>query len=420
MGHRFAFLKIALELLLPAVALLSPVQARAATPAGVRVPTLSWSDCGGGFQCVTATVPPDYDQPQDGTISLALIRLPATDQPHRIGSLFTNPGGPGGSGVSFIRLVGKAFPAAIRARFDLIGFDPRGVGASTPVRCFDTVAEQQAFYSKYGLFPVGAKEEHRCAAVGTSHCAFAADSAQDTAEKFDALLHRILEQPIVVQTSQGPITLTYALTVTLVWEALYSSHAWPQLAADLQTVFQLSGLPSPDALVQPPSYQNGREAELANNCVDTANPDNPFAYPAIAYKADERSPYFGSAWTYVSFPCVYWPVRDRDRYMGPWNRQTARPILLVGTTTDPATTYRDAVSTSHELANARLLTLQGWGHTAFFQGSTCIDQFDAAYLIDGTLPDPGTTCSPDSPPFGSASRTEIQRPSAMPFPPAFF
>jgi pimeloyl-ACP methyl ester carboxylesterase len=146
-----------------AIALVSPVQALAATSPADTVPALTWSDCGGGFQCATATVPLDYPRPQDGTISLALIRLPATDQVHRIGSLLTNPGGPGGSGVAFIRAVGTTFPAAIRARFDIIGFDPRGVGASTPVRCFDSVAAQQAFLSpihgKFGLFPVGAQEE---------------------------------------------------------------------------------------------------------------------------------------------------------------------------------------------------------------------------------------------------------------------
>jgi hypothetical protein len=246
------------------------------------------------------------------------------------------------------------------------------------------------------------------------------DSPEDTTEKFDVLLHRILEQPIVVQTSQGPITFTYALTVEVVLGSLYSSHAWPQLAALLQVLFQLSGLPPPDAMLQELQYQNGREALLANHCVDTDNPRNPFAYPAIAHKADEQSPYFGAPWTYVTFPCVYWAVQDRDRYVGPWNRQTASPILLVSTTTDPATPYRDAVSASHELANARLLTLQGWGHTAFFQGSTCIDQFDAAYLIDGALPAPGTTCSPDSPPFGPTNQTAIQRPGAMPFLSALF
>jgi len=158
MSDRFAFLKMAVGLIVSAIALLSPVQALAATSPAVTVPTLTWSDCGGGFQCATATVPLDYARPRDGTISLALIRLPATDQAHRIGSLFTNPGGPGGSGVDFIRAVGTTFPAAIRARFDIIGFDPRGVGASTAVHCFDNVTDLDAVDRTFGFHPRGFRE----------------------------------------------------------------------------------------------------------------------------------------------------------------------------------------------------------------------------------------------------------------------
>lgn len=95
------------------------------------VPVLGWTDCGDGFQCATAEVPLDYRRPRRGTIELALIRRPAIDQANRIGSLFLNPGGPGGSGVEFVR---TAPPVAFQAlaRFDWVGFDPRGVGASQP------------------------------------------------------------------------------------------------------------------------------------------------------------------------------------------------------------------------------------------------------------------------------------------------
>src|SRR3954454_5575562 len=66
--------------------------------------TIGWSKCyakQGPFQCGTVQVPLDYDQPNGPTISLGVIRLPASDQAHRIGSLFLNPGGPGGSGVVY-------------------------------------------------------------------------------------------------------------------------------------------------------------------------------------------------------------------------------------------------------------------------------------------------------------------------------
>lgn len=95
------------------------------------VPVLEWADCDDGFQCATAEVPLDHRRPRRGTIELALIRRPAVDQANRIGSLFLNPGGPGGSGVEFVRTAPAIAFQAI-ARFDWIGFDPRGVGASQP------------------------------------------------------------------------------------------------------------------------------------------------------------------------------------------------------------------------------------------------------------------------------------------------
>ncbi|TDD79437.1 alpha/beta fold hydrolase [Actinomadura rubrisoli] len=95
----------------------------------------SWRDCGGGFQCAKAQVPLDYRKPSGEKLGLSLIRLPAKDKSSRIGSLFTNPGGPGGSGVEFVRQAATSFGADLRKRFDIVGFDPRGVGASDPVRC---------------------------------------------------------------------------------------------------------------------------------------------------------------------------------------------------------------------------------------------------------------------------------------------
>jgi pimeloyl-ACP methyl ester carboxylesterase len=81
-------------------------------------------------------VPLDYAAGGSAVAHISLIRLPATDRARRIGSLVTNPGGPGGSGVDFVRQDATAvFPAAVRERFDIVGFDPRGVGLSTPVRC---------------------------------------------------------------------------------------------------------------------------------------------------------------------------------------------------------------------------------------------------------------------------------------------
>ncbi len=97
---------------------------------------VAWSTCGGGFQCGTLSVPIDYSTPGGGSISIALIKKPATNTTLRIGSLLVNPGGPGDSGITFLQQDVKSF-TNINQRFDLIGFDPRGVGQSSPIRCLD-------------------------------------------------------------------------------------------------------------------------------------------------------------------------------------------------------------------------------------------------------------------------------------------
>ena len=110
------------------------------SPASTKV---TWTGCGSGFQCGTLTVPLDYSHPGGETIKIALIRKPATDTAHRIGSLLTNPGGPGASGIDYLKSSVSTL-ANLNARFDLIGFDPRGTGQSSPIRCL-TGPQEDAF-----------------------------------------------------------------------------------------------------------------------------------------------------------------------------------------------------------------------------------------------------------------------------------
>ena len=148
--------------LLLAAAAIAPATAAAAARqhhVGRDVPSLSWSDCGEDLQCATASVPLDHDHPSDAHISLSLARLPATDQAHRIGTLFVNNGGPGNSVIDFMHGdVHDVVPARVQAHFDIVGFDPRGIGASTPVRCFANAAAQQDFFGSLPAFPVSAAE----------------------------------------------------------------------------------------------------------------------------------------------------------------------------------------------------------------------------------------------------------------------
>jgi pimeloyl-ACP methyl ester carboxylesterase len=129
------------------VTLFAAACSRNPSPVAPNIPTpspglLSWIDCGGGFQCATVQVPLDYAHPSSGTIGIAIIRKPATDPARRIGSVLTNPGGPGASGIEYLRNAAAGM-ASLNTRFDLIGFDPRGIGLSAPVRCLDARQEDE-------------------------------------------------------------------------------------------------------------------------------------------------------------------------------------------------------------------------------------------------------------------------------------
>ena len=110
-----------------------------ATTAGFDPAPIEWEPCGGVVECGSLEVPLDHDDPAGPTIEIAVARVPAADPDERIGPLLVNPGGPGGSGVDMVR-GGFRLGPEIADRFDLIGWDPRGVGGSIPLSCDDGVA----------------------------------------------------------------------------------------------------------------------------------------------------------------------------------------------------------------------------------------------------------------------------------------
>jgi len=128
-------LHLVLPLALLAGLLVSP-------PAMAAPPTLPWKPCpdAPGAECTTMTVPVDWARPDGLKTTLSLARHRATDPARRIGSLVYNPGGPGGPGAEIVaRFWEQIFSPEVLARFDVVGFDPRGVGGSDPVLCDEDV-----------------------------------------------------------------------------------------------------------------------------------------------------------------------------------------------------------------------------------------------------------------------------------------
>ncbi|MEU5946517.1 alpha/beta hydrolase [Micromonospora sp. NPDC047465] len=127
-----------------------------------RVPTpdLDWYACYDYAECATVRLPLDYDRPNGPTTEIAVLRVKARDQQRRIGSLFLNPGGPGGSGTAVALAAPYFLGDEVLDRFDIVGVDPRGVGASQQVRCFPSVKEQTRAYAGLNVaFPWTRAEE---------------------------------------------------------------------------------------------------------------------------------------------------------------------------------------------------------------------------------------------------------------------
>ena len=502
-----------------------PAGVALALGAAVAVPStatassrVQWAACTeedlAGFECATREVPLDYDRPHGATTTIALARRPADDPAHRIGTIFVNPGGPGGPGRGMVTVAGQYVGADVLARFDIVGFDPRGIGASDPVQCFATDEEAEALYARMRTVPLSRSEisgtiranlaytqaclrnagpliEHMSTlnvakdldrlrqAVGdsalsyigfsygtligatyanlfpgrvralvldgnvdpdqrTNHrlankferadgfelvlsafltecdkagasCAFAGNART----KSDALRNRLRRGPADVPELGGTVTID-DLTA-FVSGAMYDVGSWPETAATLQVAYDaiLGDGAAPSALAAHPFPQarpgpgwsaddylyNGNDALLAVNCVDAPLPRNPALYPGIAAAFEKANPTFGRAEAFSEVACAAWP-RNAERYHGPWNRRTAQTVLVVNPTYDPATRYAFAQRMTRELGNARLLTLDGYGHTTRY--SACIKGWYGRYLIDGALPPAGTRCEQDLAPFPAA------------------
>ena len=147
--------RLVLQALVVAVAAIGLLVASAPAMAGGHTSAgLEWGACAdadataAGWQCATFKAPKDYGDPDAGFVKIAVTRLPAQDEENRVGALFINYGGPGGTAVDTTQAIGTELFGPVNDRFDLVAFDPRGVGQSSPSIDCAVNQETEGLYSK--------------------------------------------------------------------------------------------------------------------------------------------------------------------------------------------------------------------------------------------------------------------------------
>lgn len=459
---------------------------------GFYAQTLAWTACGTGAECATVKVPLDYADPAGQQIDLAVKRLRSTDATVRRGALLVNFGGPGGSGTASLEAWAARLDPKVRAAYDLVGFDPRGVMGSTAVEClndaemdrmralqidpdteeglaaFTAFAEQFAAACQRNTGPLLAEVDTASAArdvdvvrhalgeaqlnyVGYSYgtrlgstyadlfpdhtgrlvldgavdptldygeltlgqayafersfrvyveaclpmdgCPFEGTVEEASAE-VAALLERLETEPL--PTADGrPLTANDAVTGMLL--PLYEERLWPWLtqalipALDRGDGTALMFLAdarygrNPDG-----TYRgNGSEANTAIDCLDLPANTDPEAMAALDAQLQEASPTFGDLFSHGEVYCGAWPHGPAPE---PVDAAGAAPLLVIGTTGDPATPYVWSQALAEQLESATLLTYRGEGHTAYGRGNKCVDAVVNTYLVEGVLPQEDAIC----------------------------
>jgi pimeloyl-ACP methyl ester carboxylesterase len=217
---------------------------------------------------------------------------------------------------------------------------------------------------------------------------------------YDRLVERLDDHPIKAKGSGDPRRINGYVAFLAVNAALYNRLAWPQLADALELADEEDDgselLTLADSLNgrQPDGrYDNLNDANASINCVDETNPTDVASYDRLSEELGRSSPRFGRAFGYARLVCAYWPAKATRRYTGPFRAEGAPPILVVGTTGDPAAPYAWARSLASQLSSGVLLTWNGFNHGAYGGMNACIDRAVDRYLVDGTPPRDGTVCA---------------------------
>jgi TAP-like protein len=201
--------------------------------------------------------------------------------------------------------------------------------------------------------------------------------------RVNRLLARLRRGPIPAPSAAAPHRLSYGDLLLYMFGNLGRPASWPQIAAGLEQAASGNGSAIETALKPLRTlYQSALNSGTALQCADKPRPRlGPGAWPSIIGGVTRVSPFLAVQAWWLAVPCAAWPLVNADRYSVPWNASTPNPVLVIGTRDDPQTAYAGARRVAHLLGNAKLLTLDGYGHTTDVDPSRCIDHAVGAYLI---------------------------------------
>ncbi|WP_069813273.1 alpha/beta hydrolase [Streptomyces sp. TP-A0874] len=231
--------------------------------------------------------------------------------------------------------------------------------------------------------------------AGRKDCPLEGGNAQEVGESLQRFFRKLDAEPLATGEDRR---LTESLATTAVIAAMYDEGAWARLREELKQAMAGKGeglLKLSDLYYErgaDGSYSNLMPANSAINCLDLPaafkGPEEVREHLGSFRKA---SPVFGTGLAWEALSCAYWPVEatGKPRRI---EAEGADPILVVGTTRDPATPYVWARSLADQLRSGRLLTYVGDGHTAYGRGSHCVDSTINGYLLEGKAPSDGKKC----------------------------
>ncbi len=231
----------------------------------------------------------------------------------------------------------------------------------------------------------------------TDSC-FLGDSVDEGVQRIRDFIDELDSRPLDTSSDRRP--LTQALGITGIITPLYSREAWVALSQALRAAFDGDG----SALLFFADQYSGRESDgsydsnlmeafPAISCLDDPSGVAPAQVPAEYPAFEEASPTFGRAFAWSLITCRDWPTaRGLDREPLVIDAAGAPPIVVVGTTRDPATPLEESQALAAQLESGVLVTRDGDGHTGYFSGNDCVDEAVESYLIEGQVPQDGLIC----------------------------